>query len=144
LPPLNNYLAFCQLGIYIPPKFYYPNSTYKQDKGLLHLSHRVHAGPDKCCAAIAEKTEKMSPLDANVWFCNDSEEAKDMFKYQTRWLDVKQPGLDQWGNTWMVLKPMDTHKMSKKFMKELSDHTYIDQSGSLGLLTIQEALSIWI
>lgn len=104
----------------MPHKISAEEGSYKsgEDKGLLHLSHRVHAKADKHCEAIIEKVKDMDEQAANMWFCNDSFEAKDIFNYQSSHIDVKKPGVALKKNTWMVLGPLPAHeRQCKPFRK---------------------------
>lgn len=104
----------------MPLKISHKESPYRtgEDKGFLHRSHRVHPGKDRHCDAILQKASAMTPERANTWFCTESEEAQEIFRYQSGHIDVMKPGAEAKKSTWNVLGPLPSHKRQcKKYMK---------------------------
>ncbi|KAH8595974.1 hypothetical protein B0O99DRAFT_594264 [Bisporella sp. PMI_857] len=68
--PLNNYLAFCELGI----RFAGSQLRHEADhpiKGKPNHCIRMHS-TDPECKAIRDYVQNMSEFDANAWFCSEA------------------------------------------------------------------------
>jgi hypothetical protein len=119
----------CELSIRLPHRLGKEGSTYKEDKGKIHLGKRVHAGQDASCAAIKEQTAHMNELQTNLHFCRDPPEAQKLFKDEVKFVRVKKGGANIGKNTYMVLAKLDTHKVRcEKFLKA---HKKSELGGSL-------------
>lgn len=71
--PLDNFLAFCALGIA------YPQSDLMDSK---HGELGIIREGSRWCEPIAQETEGMGWYMANLWFCRKSPNARQLFKSQ--------------------------------------------------------------
>jgi hypothetical protein len=99
LPPLNHYLAYCALGMRWPQQ---------GDHKL-----RPHLGTDSRCSLIQAETDRLisagkTEMEANVYFCEQSGFASDVFRDEKRWIDTTgfpiNPGITFFSNFLEKLK----------------------------------------
>jgi hypothetical protein len=79
LPPLSHYLAYCALGMRWPQ----------------HGDHKLrpHLGTDSRCSLIQAETDRLisagkTEMESNVYFCEQSGFASDVFRDEKRWIDT--------------------------------------------------------
>jgi len=86
----------------MPQRFGAPGNTLTaEDNFNIMQTKRVHGGMiDKHCNEIKRKTQGMTEYEANMWFCVDSEEAKQVFDHEFLFATVYHNG---------VLSDMPTH-----------------------------------
>lgn len=72
-PPLDNFLAMCNIGIQYPQ-----GDTQDVWNGEMDIRRE----PSQFCVPVEEETRGMSQLEANLYFCAKSKHARELFKHQ--------------------------------------------------------------
>lgn len=89
LLPATSFLAHCEQGTRMPHKW----DSWTSEKGKLWGMHQVRMGrTDARCPAIKRHTEGMTELEASIWFCQKSEDAKKVFKSEKKHAEVDGGG----------------------------------------------------
>ncbi|KAF8848409.1 hypothetical protein BDZ45DRAFT_753879 [Acephala macrosclerotiorum] len=131
--PFERYMAFCEMGIQFP--------TVKHGLGLgketwfFQHRYKMSRGKSQYCDTIKEETQRMSPREANRWFCTDSQTAKKVFAEERDWADNVVPFMKSharlckdWNPSIYTLQEKEVGRWDKKFgkMKMPNDIPHVD------------------